>query len=290
MEVLSYLQGSLSALTAVCAILGLIVGSFLNVVIARLPRMLEHEWLSQCRDLLEVDADADSAPFSLVRPGSRCPHCDHAIRAWENIPVLSYLFLRGRCSACGKRISIRYPLVELLSGILSAAVAWHFGWGLSLAAALAITWCLIALSAIDIDHQILPDVITLPLLWLGLLFSLGNVYVAPGQAIIGAAAGYLSLWTFYQGFRLLTGKEGMGYGDFKLLAVFGAWMGWTAVPVVIILSSFVGAVVGVTMIVARGRDRSIPIPFGPYLAAAGWIALLWRAPIIDGYLHWAGLA
>ena len=293
MEFLQLLQTSPAWLAGTVFVLGLVVGSFLNVVAHRLPLMMEREWRDQCRELLAGDGPAgvgkDDAPLNLVSPPSRCPHCGHAIRALENIPVLSWLWLRGRCSGCGARISARYPVVELATGLLSAAAAWHFGWGWPLAGALAFTWFLVPLTLIDLDHQLLPDSLTLPLVWTGLLASLVPVFVTPEQAIVGAAAGYLSLWLVYQLFRLVTGKEGMGFGDFKLLAACGAFMGWKMLPVVILLSSVVGAVVGIGLIALRGRDRSAPIPFGPYIAAAGWIALLWGQQIVDAYLRFAGL-
>jgi len=290
MDLLQLLQASPPVFIVVCAVLGLIVGSFLNVVIHRVPLMLDREWREQCRELLEAPSDTPAPePLNLVTPASRCPHCGHRIRAWENIPVVSYLLLRGRCSECSARISPRYPVVELLTGALSATVAWHFGFGWQAGAALLLTWALIPLSAIDIDHQLLPDAITLPWLWLGLLLSLWGVFVDSPAAIIGALAGYLALWAVYQLFKLVTGKEGMGYGDFKLLALLGAWMGWQQLPVIILLSSLVGAVVGIGMITFLGRNRQIPIPFGPYLAAAGWIALLWGHDLTQAYLHWAQL-
>lgn len=293
MNVFSEISHNPTLFIVLALIVGLLVGSFLNVVIHRLPRRLEADWRAQCRELLEVtaaSAGAETDTVSLWWPPSACPHCGHRIRAWENIPVLSYLLLRGRCSQCHKGISPRYPVVEALTGLLTAAVAWHFGFGWPAAAAMLVTWALIAMSFIDLDHQILPDDLTLPLLWLGLLCSLGGVFTDMRSAIIGAAAGYLALWTVYQLFRLITGKEGMGYGDFKLLAMLGAWMGWQALPVIVILSSLVGAVVGIALIAVRGHDRNIPIPFGPYLAAAGWIALLWRDDLVNAYLAWSGLA
>jgi len=292
-DFLQTLQTSPAWLAGTVFVLGLVVGSFLNVVAHRLPLMMEREWRAQCRELMGdeagADADEDAAPLNLVSPRSRCPHCGHAITALENIPVLSWLWLRGRCSDCGARISTRYPIVELATGLLSAVAAWHFGWGWPLAGALLFTWFLVPLTLIDLDHQLLPDSLTLPLVWVGLLASLAPVFVTPEQAIVGAAAGYLSLWLVYQLFRLVTGKEGMGFGDFKLLAACGAFMGWQMLPVVILLSSLVGAVVGIGLIALRGRDRSVPIPFGPYIAAAGWIALLWGQEIIDAYLRFAGL-
>lgn len=272
-----YLAANPIAFTIAAAVIGLLVGSFLNVVIHRLPIMMERSWRGQCRELLGVSGNdgADPERFDLIVPRSRCPHCQRPIGALENIPLLSYFRLKGRCVGCGARISLRYPVVELASGLLSAVVAWHFGFGLGAAAALVLTWGLIALSVIDFDHQLLPDSITLPLLWIGLLLSLHGVFVDSATSIIGAAAGYLSLWTIYILFKWATGKEGMGYGDFKLLAMLGAWVGWQGLPVIVLLSSVVGAAVGLTLIVARGRDRNIPIPFGPYLATAGWLTLLW---------------
>jgi leader peptidase (prepilin peptidase) / N-methyltransferase len=272
------------------ATLGLAIGSFLNVVILRLPVMLERQWHAQCAELLgSPNAAVQTAPFNLLVPRSQCPKCGHAVRAHENIPLLSWLLLRGRCSGCGERISARYPVVELATAVLTVAVAWQFGATLAGAAAMVLTWVLIALSVVDIDHQLLPDALTLPFLWLGLALSLGGVFTDSHSAIIGAIAGYLSLWAVYQLFRLTTGKEGMGYGDFKLLALLGAWLGWQALPVTLVLSSLVGAVVGVGLILFRGRDRDQPIPFGPYLAAAGWIALMWGEAIAQGYLRWSGL-
>lgn len=291
MSLFNYLEQTPSTFVAATFVLGLLVGSFLNVVILRLPRMLEREWRTQCRELLE-SAAASPAPaerFDLLWPPSHCPDCGHRLRPWENIPLVSYLFLRGRCSGCGARISPRYPLIELITAVLSAGVAWHFGYGLAALAALVLTWALLALSVIDLEQQILPDVITLPLLWLGLLLSLTGVFSDPQASIIGAAAGYLCLWAIYHGFRLLTGKEGMGYGDFKLLAMLGAWLGWQVLPVIILLSSLTGAVVGIAMVLALGRDRNVPIPFGPFLAAAGWLAMLWGDRLIAVYLRAAGL-
>ncbi|WP_369602526.1 A24 family peptidase [Hahella sp. SMD15-11] len=277
---------SVGALVPAALILGLLIGSFLNVVIYRLPKMLERQWRAECVALTGASATPEQpeAPFNLVTPASTCPHCGHRIRPWENIPALSYLLLRGRCSQCRQRISVRYPIVEVVTGILSAALAWHFGPTPQLLAALVLTWGLIALTMIDADTQLLPDVLTLPLLWLGLLVNTQGLFTDLNSAVWGAAAGYLSLWTVYWLFKLITGKEGMGYGDFKLLAALGAWMGWQMLPLIILLSSLVGAVVGIAMIIALGRDRQIPIPFGPYLATAGWIALLWGEPIVNAWL------
>lgn len=268
---------------------GLVVGSFLNVVIHRLPRMLDRGWRRECRALLEPDAVVGEEPaYNLVTPGSHCPACEHKIRAWENIPVVSWLALRGRCSACGTRISVRYPFVELVAAVLAAAVAWRFGFGWACLGALLLTWSLVALTVIDFDHQLLPDTITLPVLWLGLMWSLSGDFVSTRDAVIGAAAGYLSLWSVYWAFKLATGKEGMGYGDFKLLAMLGAWLGWQALPAVILLSAGVGAVVGIALILLQRLGRDVPMPFGPYLAAAGWIALMWGDAINQAYLRSAG--
>ncbi|MDX9767197.1 MAG: A24 family peptidase [Ectothiorhodospiraceae bacterium] len=268
-------------------LLALLIGSFLNVVIHRLPIMMERHWRTDCRELLGVAAPADETadtPYNLVVPRSACPGCGHRISALENIPILSYLVLRGRCAGCGTRIPLQYPLVELTTAVLSLLVLWRFGPGWQMAAACLLTWALIALAVIDLRTQLLPDGITLPFLWLGLLLNLGGLFTDLQSAVLGAAAGYLALWLVYQGFRLLTGKEGMGFGDFKLLGMLGAWMGWQALPVIILLSSFVGALVGVSLILFRRHDRNIPIPFGPYLAAAGWIALLWGDSLVAWYL------
>ncbi len=255
------------------ALLGLCVGSFLNVVIHRLPKMMEREWRSECAELAGQKAPA-AERYNLVVPRSACPSCKRPIAALENIPLLSWLVLRGKCAGCHARISPRYPAVEALTAALSAYVAWHFGFGMAAAGALLFTWAMIALTFIDLDTFYLPDSITLPLLWLGLLFNLSSTYIPLSGAVIGAAAGYLSLWSVYWIFKWATGKEGMGYGDFKLLAAIGAWLGWQMLPLTILLSSLVGAVIGISMIVFAGRGRSVPIPFGPYLAIAGMIALL----------------
>lgn len=290
MALIQYLQLNPGIFLLFCTLIGLSVGSFINVVAYRLPVMLEREWKSQCRELLEPDAPAlESERFNLAFPPSRCPRCGHAIGVLENIPVVSYLFLRGRCAACRGSISPRYPVVEAFTGLLSLLVAWHFGVSWESVAALPLTWALIALSLIDLDHQLLPDSIVLPLVWAGLLISLFGVFCDTHASIIGAAAGYLSLWAVFQLFRLITGKEGMGYGDFKLLALFGAWLGWHSLFQIILISSLVGALTGLSMILFMGRDRSIPIPFGPYLATAGWISLLWGEQINQLYLVWAGL-
>ena len=278
-------------LIAGCFLLGLLVGSFLNVVIYRLPLMMEREWRAECSLLLngEPAASAPTEPFNLAFPPSRCPSCAAKIQPWQNIPVVSYLFLHGRCANCRAPISIRYPSIETVSALLAAFAAWHLGFGWPLLAALIFLWALLALTMIDVDHQLLPDQITLPLLWLGLSLNTGAMFVPLPDAVWGAAAGYLSLWSVYHAFKLLTGKEGMGYGDFKLLAALGAWMGWQMLPVIILLSSLVGAVVGSLLLLAQRKGRSTPIPFGPYLAGAGAIAFFWGHWLIQHYLQFAGM-
>lgn len=266
-----------------CVLLGLVVGSFLNVVIHRLPKMMERGWRAECAELAGETA-APAEPFNLMVPRSRCPACGHAIRAVENVPVLSYLALRGKCAGCRAPISARYPAVELASGLLAGYAAWRFGFTIAAAGALVYLWCMIALTGIDLDTFLLPDDITLPLLWAGLALNLFGIYTSLPSAVIGAIAGYLSLWTVYWLFKLATGKEGMGYGDFKLLAAIGAWLGWKMLPLVILLSSFVGAVIGIGMIVFARHGRNTPIPFGPYLAIAGIIALFHGDALTRRYL------
>ena len=275
---------------------GLCVGSFLNVVIHRLPRMMEREWREQCAELGTGEPGgspvpppsklpvAKPEPYNLIVPRSACPQCGHKITALENIPLLSYAVLRGKCSACGTRISLRYPLVELAAGIAAAYAASRFGFSIAALGAAVFAWALIALAAIDFDTQLLPDDITLPLLWAGLLFNLGGTFVPLSSAVIGAAVGYLTLWGVYWLFKLVTGKEGMGYGDFKLLAAICAWLGWQALATVILLSSVVGAAVGIALMVLTTHGRDKPIPFGPYLAAAGFIALFWGDTLTRRYL------
>lgn len=289
MLLLDYLALSPIAWVAITVLLGLLVGSFLNVVIYRLPIMMQYEWESQCAELAD-QAQQERQTFNLSTPRSRCPHCGHAISAIENIPVLSYLVLKGQCRSCQASISIRYPFIEIITGVASGLAAWHFGFNWACIGSLLLTWSLIALTFIDLDHQLLPDKITLPFVWLGIFFNLFGIYTDLASSVIGAIAGYLSLWSIYHLFRLITGKEGMGYGDFKLLAVLGAWMGWQYLPMIILLSSLVGAVVGISLILLRRHQRDIPIPFGPYLAAAGWIALIWGEPLNQGYLKLAGLS
>lgn len=283
-------------------ILGLLVGSFLNVVIHRLPIMMERSWKQEYQDYFASSVEAQEQeqeqqtntmpgapgssteqPYNLVVPRSSCPHCGHMIKSWENIPIISWLFQRGKCTACHAPISVRYPLVELLTGLLSLVVAVHFGYGPQCLAALLFVWALVALTFIDLDTMLLPDQITLPLLWLGLIVNADSLFVAPQTAIFGAAVGYLSLWSVFWVFKLLTGKEGMGFGDFKLLGAIGAWIGWAHLPIVIIVSSFVGALVGIALIAIRGKDKNIPIPFGPYLAVAGLITFLYGEWIANQY-------
>jgi leader peptidase (prepilin peptidase) / N-methyltransferase len=291
MSALELLASSPGLFVGTCLVLGLLVGSFLNVVIYRLPVVLDRQWREQCAELHGVEPPKATEPFNLVVPRSACPSCKAPITALQNIPVLSYLVLRGRCANCGVRISARYPLIEALTGVLSAAIAWKYGYGWPTAAAVVLTWFLIALTFIDVDHQLLPDSLTLPLVWIGLLLSLwapetGNVSVPVDvrSSIIGAIAGYLSLWSVYHLFRLLTGKEGMGYGDFKLFAALGAWLGWKMLLPIILFAAVVGAVVGIALIAIQGRDRATPIAFGPFLAAAGWLVLMFGHELVNGYL------
>jgi leader peptidase (prepilin peptidase) / N-methyltransferase len=284
MSVLEVYRSDLWLLIATAVVAGLMVGSFLNVVIHRLPKIMERQWRAECAELAGTPA-APAEPFNLLTPRSSCPHCGHRITALQNVPVASYVALGGRCAACHARISIRYPLVEVLAGAFAAYVAWRYGVTIAMLGALIFAWAMIALTFIDLDTFFLPDSITLPLLWIGLLLNLGGVFTDIRSAVIGAAAGYLVLWSVFWAFKLLTGKEGMGYGDFKLLAAIGAWLGWKMLPLVILLSSFVGAAVGVALIVFARRGRNVPIPFGPYLATAGLIALFWGEPITRQYLN-----
>ena len=283
-------MASLGALTHpavfpwLCLAMGLCVGSFLNVVIYRLPRIMQRDWEVQCAEL-RGEKPLEQEPFNLALPRSRCPACAHPITVLQNIPLASYLALGGKCAACGARISPRYPLIEALSGLASAYAAWHFGFGLGAFAAMAFLWCMIALSFIDFDTQLLPDSITLPLLWAGLLLNLAGTFADLGSAVIGAVAGYLSLWCVYWGFRIATGKEGMGFGDFKLLAAVGAWLGWQMLPLVVLASSVVGAIAGISLMLFARHGRNVPIPFGPYLAVAGALALFWGKPLTHAYLN-----
>ena len=277
-------QSSPALFVATVAVMSLAIGSFLNVVIHRLPKIIERNWQEEIAES-KGETPAPVPRYNLMVPRSQCPACGHAISALENIPVLSWLVLRGKCAGCRAPISPRYPLVEALTAVLSATVAWHFGFTWTAAAALFFVWALIALAFIDLDTFYLPDDITLPLVWAGLLVNMGGAFVDLSSAVIGAVAGYLSLWTVYWGFKLATGKEGMGYGDFKLLAAIGAWLGWKMLPAVILLSSFAGAIVGIGLIVLARHERSKPIPFGPYLVLGGLVALLWGDALVKYYLE-----
>lgn len=288
MSLPEFLAASPVAFIVACLILGLLVGSFLNVLIHRLPKMMLRDWQTQAREVLELPDEPAPTRYNLILPHSSCPHCEHRIRPWENLPVISWLLLKGRCSSCQAPISKRYPLVELACGVLSACIAWHFGFGWQSAAMLVLAWGLLAMSLIDADHQLLPDSLVLPLLWLGLIVNSFGLFATLSDALWGAVAGYLSLWTVFWLFKLLTGKEGMGYGDFKLLAMLGAWGGWQILPLTILLSSVVGAVLGIILLRMRRHEVGTPMPFGPYLAIAGWIALLWGGQITDSYLQFAG--
>lgn len=286
---LELLQTNPTVLTVSVALLGLCVGSFLNVVAYRLPKIMEQEFRRDAREFLLLPPRPERTRFSLSSPPSSCPGCGTRIKPWHNLPVLGWLILRGRCAACSKRISIEYPVVELLTGLFSVVCAWRFGFSPQLLAALVLTWALVALTVTDLHTMYLPDNITLPLLWLGLLLSLKPVFVDPVSAIVGAVAGYLLLWSIFWAFKLLTGKEGMGYGDFKLLAALGAWMGWQTLPQMVLLSAVVGAAVGLSLMALRKAEWSSKIPFGPYIAGAGWIALIWGDTINRTYLGMAGV-
>lgn len=289
MQTINFLASSPLAFSLCILVIGLLVGSFLNVVVYRLPIMMQRDWQVQAREALALPAESDTKTFNLILPNSTCPHCKHEIRPWENIPVVSYLALRGKCSSCKTTISKRYPLVEIACGALSFFIAWHFGFTWQTSFMLLLTWGLLAMSLIDADHQLLPDVLVLPLLWLGLIANHFGLFTNLDDALWGAVFGYLSLWTVFWLFKLVTGKEGMGYGDFKLLAMLGAWGGWQILPLTILLSSLVGAVLGVIMLRLRNAETSTPIPFGPYLAIAGWIALIWGDQITSSYLQFAGM-
>lgn len=290
---LELVSASTPIFIAIVFAFALLIGSFLNVVIYRLPIMMEHEWRRQADELINTPSEQElpEGRFDLVVPRSRCPSCGTLITALQNVPVISYLFLKGRCAKCKTSISVRYPLVELLTALLAATAAWYFGPGWEALMAIALTLALVPIAMIDADTQLIPDSIVLPLMWLGLAMSLlhpmpgsNTLFISPTDAIIGAMAGYLALWSIFWLFKLITGKDGMGYGDFKLLAALGAWLGWQQLPIIIMLSAVVGAVINISMIVAKGRDRSIPIPFGPYLAAAGWITMLWGETIKNTYI------
>lgn len=291
MELLATLQANPVFFVIVVALFSALIGSFLNVVIYRLPIMMEREWREECHEFLNLHPEkpiATEKSFNLVTPRSRCPSCKHLIRSWENIPVVSWLFLRGKCAHCKTKISVRYPLLELTTALISAYVAWHFGFSWETLFALFFTWSLLCLIFIDIDQKLLPDSITLSLLWLGIMVNLNGTFVSSFDSIIGAIAGYASLRLFADTFKLITGKDGMGRGDFKLFAALGAWMGWQLLPFIILTSSLVGSIIGITMMKLTDANRQTPIPFGPYLAIAGWIAFLWGKQIVDLYLKFAG--
>ena len=295
MEIIQVLQSNTTFFYVTVIVLGLIVGSFLNVVIHRLPIMLLRDWRRDCREFLtekypgdlttNTPAEETTQKYNLIVPRSACPHCGHQISGIENIPVISYLFLKGRCKACKKPISLRYPIIEAVSAIMTLTIAWKFGVSFEFVFAAVLSWALISLTMIDFDHQYLPDQITLPLLWLGLLLNLNGMYTDLTSAVIGAVAGYMSLWLVYQIFKLVTGKEGMGFGDFKLLALFGTWLGWQMLPAIILISSVIGSVVGVGLILFKQHDKGKPIPFGPYLAGAGWVVLIWGKDLNALYLR-----
>ncbi|WP_405602436.1 MULTISPECIES: prepilin peptidase [unclassified Pseudoalteromonas] len=291
-SIIEVMQSQLWFYLTTIGLVSLCVGSFLNVVIYRLPLMMQKEWQSECRILLEDDlknsAPLNTTPFNLVKPNSTCPHCKTAIKPWQNIPIISWLALKGKCASCQNTIAARYPLVEAITALLSLAVAYTVGANEQALLYILITWALVALTFIDIDHMLLPDQLTLPLVWLALIASVMGYTISPSDAIIGAACGYLSLWSVFWLFKLLTGKEGMGYGDFKLLAVFGALLGWQSLLTIILLSSVVGAIIGITLLSIQGKDKATPIPFGPYLAIAGWITMLWGNQLQTMYLNLVG--
>jgi leader peptidase (prepilin peptidase) / N-methyltransferase len=292
MLLFDFLRASPAGFVVFSSVIGLLVGSFLNVVIHRLPKMMERDWKAQIDDYLQQDVERPASTtavptgkYNLTVPRSACPSCGHQITAIENIPIISYLAIGGKCRGCKAPISARYPLVEALTGIISGLLAWRFGFGLPAVAAIIFAWAMISLTFIDFDTQLLPDDITLPLLWLGLLLNIFHTFTDLPSAVVGAILGYLALWSVYWAFKLITGKEGMGYGDFKLLAAIGAWLGWAMLPLVILLSAGVGAVVGISLMLFTKHGRDTPIPFGPYLAAAGLIALVWGKQITQAYLH-----
>ena len=277
------LQQSQALFITTMLVLGLLVGSFLNVVIYRLPVMMQREWELEAAEILEQEPRVQT-PFSLTTPASHCPKCKAPVKPWQNIPIVSWLLLGGKCALCKTPISKRYPTIELVSGLMTAAVAWIFGWSDITLVLIPFMWVTLALTMIDFDTQLLPDTLVMPLLWLGMLINISGTIVPLREAVVGAMAGYLSLWSVYWAFKLITGKEGMGYGDFKLLAAFGAWFGWQALPLIILLSAAVGAVVGIALMVILGRDKNIPIPFGPYLCGAAWVYVFFGPNIMTWYL------
>ncbi len=292
MDIIQLISQNSLIFLIIIALFSLCIGSFLNVIIYRLPLMIENAWRDECQEFLgqkSATKEPNKETFNLIEPRSRCPHCQHQIKAWQNIPLISYIFLKGRCAFCQNKISFRYPLVEAACALLSVITAWHFGFGWQTLYALIFTWSLIALTVIDLDHQILPDIIIYLLLWLGLLISLKPIFADSTAAIIGASLAYSALWLFIKLFKLITGKVGMGHGDFKLFAVFGAWMGWQLLPFIILCSSLTGTIIGSIFLFTQKKHRDTPIPFGPYLAIAGWIALLWGNDITHWYMRFSGL-
>ena len=294
-SIIEVMQSQLWFYLTTVSLVSLCVGSFLNVVIYRLPLMMQREWQSECRLLLDDELNTNQAkpkntsePFNLVKPNSTCPKCKTAIKPWQNIPIISWLILKGKCASCSNPISIRYPAIEAITALLSLVVAYTFGATEQALLYIVITWALVALTFIDIDHMLLPDQLTLPLVWLALIAAVAGITITPSDAIMGAAFGYLSLWSVFWLFKLLTGKEGMGYGDFKLLALFGALLGWQSLLTIILLSSVVGAIIGIALLSIQGKDKATPIPFGPYLAIAGWITLLWGNHLQSAYFNLIG--
>lgn len=291
MSLFNLLEHSTPFLLSTVFVLGLIVGSFLNVVIHRLPKMMQKEWRSDCCEFLEIENtnQSDKKNYNLVVPRSACPECGHQITALENIPLLSYLFLRGKCSNCSTHISLRYPTIELISGLVSALAAWHFGFSIETLMIMLLSWSLICLTMIDYEEQLLPDSITLPLLWLGILCNYFEMFTSLESSILGTIFGYLAFWFIYILFKITTGKEGMGHGDFKMLSMLGAWLGWQMLPLIIIMSSIVGALIGIVLIIFTSHKKSKPIPFGPYIAVAGWIAIFWGNQLTEQYLGWSNM-
>ena len=294
-SIIEVMQSQLWFYLTTVGLVSLCVGSFLNVVIYRLPLMMQREWQSECRLLLDDELNTNQAkpkntsePFNLVKPNSTCPKCKTAIKPWQNIPIISWLILKGKCASCSNPISIRYPAIEAITALLSLVVAYTFGATEQALLYIVITWALVALTFIDIDHMLLPDQLTLPLVWLALIAAVAGITITPSDAIIGSVFGYLSLWSVFWLFKLLTGKEGMGYGDFKLLALFGALLGWQSLLTIILLSSVVGAIIGIALLSIQGKDKASPIPFGPYLAIAGWITLLWGNQLQSAYFNLIG--
>ena len=294
-SIIEVMQSQLWFYLITVGLVSLCVGSFLNVVIYRLPLMMQREWQSECRLLLDDELNTNQAkpkntsgPFNLVKPNSTCPKCKTAIKPWQNIPIISWLILKGKCASCSNPISIRYPAVEAVTALLSLVVAYTFGATEQALLYIVITWALVALTFIDIDHMLLPDQLTLPLVWLALIAAVAGITITPSDAIMGAAFGYLSLWSVFWLFKLLTGKEGMGFGDFKLLALFGTLLGWQSLLTIILLSSVVGAIIGIALLSIQGKDKATPIPFGPYLAIAGWITLLWGNHLESAYFNLIG--